>query len=72
MDMSFYIEFYCQHMITPRFCHCLPSEEEGCFSSAAREQAPCRMPVPELRKGSRKNRERGKVENDLQHFPCPC
>ena len=71
MDMNFYIEFCCLYMITPGFCHCLPLKEEGCLSSAARQQAPCGMPVPELRKASRKT-ERGKVENDLQNFPYPC
>lgn len=59
MDMNFYIEFCCPYMITPGFCHCLPSKEEGRFSSAARQQASCAT-VPELGKASRKT-ERGKV-----------
>lgn len=53
MDMSFYIEFCCPYMVTTGFCHHLPLKEEGCLSSAASQQAPCAVSVPDLRKRSR-------------------
>lgn len=40
MDMSFYVEF-CHCMITPGLCNHLLSEEEGCSSPAASQQALC-------------------------------
>lgn len=53
IDLSFYIELCHLYMITPEFCHHLLSEEERCISPAANQQAPYRIPVPELRKGNR-------------------
>lgn len=58
----FCIEFCLLYMITPGLCHCLPSEDEEYILPAAREQAPCGMPVPELIKAS-KETGKGKMKN---------
>lgn len=72
MDMSFYIEFCCPYMITPGFCHRLPSKEEGFFffhllpASRHRVQCLCLS----LERGAEKQRE-GKNGKCFTTFSLP-